>query len=132
AGLETPRRTRRVPGARPGDWARTHELRIDPHLPKPTQQDELLATIYPVMSRARDADPRKARPAARRQGAAAPGPATLPLHILLAEDDEFSARYLEHLLVRRGHHIRLTMNGTEALSLAEEEGFDLLLLDIHM
>jgi CheY-like chemotaxis protein len=51
---------------------------------------------------------------------------------LLAEDDEFSARFMEQLLARVGHRVRLTTNGREALSLAQAGGFDLLLLDIHM
>ncbi len=37
-------------GDRPGDVARSRELRIDAHLLKPVQQDELLETIYRVMS----------------------------------------------------------------------------------
>ena len=40
-------------GDRPGDPARSRELRIDAHLLKPVQQDELLETIYRVMSRSR-------------------------------------------------------------------------------
>src|SRR5262249_5978572 len=54
------------------------------------------------------------------------------LHILLAEDDEFSARFMEQLLARSGHRVRLATNGREALSLAEEGVFNLLLLDVHM
>jgi two-component system, sensor histidine kinase and response regulator len=38
-------------GERPGDPARIRELRIDSQLLKPVQQDELLETIYRVMSR---------------------------------------------------------------------------------
>ena len=38
-------------GDRPGDSARIRDLRIDAHLLKPVQQDELLETIYRVMSR---------------------------------------------------------------------------------
>ena len=40
-------------GDRPGDPARSRELRIDAQLLKPVQQDELLETIYRVMSRSR-------------------------------------------------------------------------------
>src|SRR3954452_938850 len=40
-------------GERPGDPARFRELRIDAQLLKPVQQDELLETIYRVMSRDR-------------------------------------------------------------------------------
>ena len=39
---------------------------------------------------------------------------------------------MEQLLARRGHRVRLANNGREALALAEEGVFDLLLLDIHM
>src|SRR5262249_22791343 len=39
---------------------------------------------------------------------------------------------MEQLLARAGHRVRLTTNGREALRLAEEGIFDLLLLDIHM
>jgi CheY-like chemotaxis protein len=64
--------------------------------------------------------------------AAAPVPAARPLRILLAEDNEFNTRHLERLLVRQGHCVRLANNGRQALALAEEAAFDLLLLDIHM
>ena len=50
-------------GDRPGDVARSRELRIDAHLLKPVQQDELLETIYRVMSRANGDAPPAAGPA---------------------------------------------------------------------
>ena len=71
----------------------------------------------------------------------------IPLRILVAEDNEFNARHLERLLARRGHSVRLAINGREALamlgvgrssgvdgrhSLVPEPDFDLLLLDLHM
>src|SRR6266699_2438067 len=59
-------------------------------------------------------------------------PSSFPLRILVAENNEFNQPLLEQLLVRRGHRVRLANNGREALSLAEEGTFDLLLLDIHM
>jgi CheY-like chemotaxis protein len=119
-------------GDRPGDWVRIRALQIDAHLLKPIQQDELLDRIYQVMSRAKGDEPREARPTAGRELPTAPAHATTPLHVLLAEDDEFSGRFMEQLLARGGHRVRLTTNGREALSLAEEGVFDLLLLDIHM
>src|SRR5205807_8569214 len=39
---------------------------------------------------------------------------------------------MDQVLARRGHRVRLANNGREALALAEEGVFDLLLLDIHM
>jgi PAS domain S-box-containing protein len=120
-------------GDRPGDQERSRELRIDARLLKPVQQEELLETIYQVMSRARSEEPRVARPAPARALTTEAVPADgHPLNILVAEDDEFSARLMEQLLARRGCRVRMADNGREALALAEEGGFDLLLLDIHM
>jgi PAS domain S-box-containing protein len=119
-------------GDRPGDPARYRELRIDAHLLKPVRQEELLETIHRVMSRPSGNGPATGRPAPAREPAAAPDPAAPPLHILVAEDDEFSARLLDQMLGRRGCRVRLARNGQEALALAEEGVFDVLLLDIHM
>ncbi len=118
-------------GERPGDPARTRELRIDAQLLKPVQQDELLEAIYRVMSRSQGNAPPLAWPTPRQQASAAPVPAATPLHILVAEDNELSAQVLEQSLVRQGHRVRLANNGREVLALAEQGGFDLL-LDVHM
>ncbi len=118
-------------GERPGDPARVRELRIDAQLLKPVQQDELLETIYRVMSRSQGNASPLARPTPTQQ-APSPVPTTTPLHILVAEDNELSAQVLEQALVRQGHRVRLASNGREALTLAEQGGFDLLLLDVHM
>src|SRR5260370_20219445 len=67
-----------------------------------------------------------------RDSAAAPVPAGAALHILVAEDNEYNAQLIEQLLARWGHRVRLTTNGREALALAGEGAFDLLLLDVHM
>ena len=119
-------------GDRPGATARFRELRIDAHLLKPVQEDELLETIYQVMSRAKGNRPAAARPAPTQGAAAAPVSAANSLHILVAEDNELSAQVMEQLLIRRGHRVQITGNGREALTLADKGGFDLLLLDIHM
>jgi PAS domain S-box-containing protein len=118
-------------GERPGDPARVRELRIDAQLLKPVQQDELLETIYRVVSRSQGAPP-VAWPTPRQQVSSAPVPAATPLHVLVAEDNELSAQVLEQSLVRHGHLVRLARNGREVLALAEQGGFDLLLLDVHM
>jgi PAS domain S-box-containing protein len=119
-------------GDRTGDLAGARELRIDAHLLKPVQPDELLETIYQVMSRGNANGPPAARPAGEREQTAASAPVARPLRVLVAEDNEFNAQLLEQLLGRRGHHVRLANNGRAALALAEAGGFDLLLLDMHM
>src|SRR5438309_160551 len=66
------------------------------------------------------------------QHAPSPIPAATLLHILVAEDNELTAQVLEQSLVRKGYRVRLASNGREVLTLAEQGGFDLLLLDVHM
>jgi CheY-like chemotaxis protein/HPt (histidine-containing phosphotransfer) domain-containing protein len=119
-------------GERPCDPARFRELRIEAQLLKPVQQDELLETIYRVMNRSPGNAPPSAGPTPRQQASTAPVSTTPPLNILVAEDNELSAQVLEQSLVRQGHRVRLASNGREALTLAEQGGFDLLLLDVHM
>src|SRR5262249_51838150 len=114
---------------RPGDSARSRELRIDAHLLKPVQQDELLETIYRVMSRAQGGASTAVEGLAEGPGTL---PAAAPLRILLAEDDEFSALLMDKLLAWRGHRVRLASTGREALALAGQGAFDLMLLDVHM
>jgi CheY-like chemotaxis protein len=109
--------------------ARSRELRIDAHLLKPVPQDELLETIYRVMSQAQGEAPMAVEEAPREPG---PVPAAASLQILLAEDDEFSVRLMDKLLARRGHGMRLANNGREALALAGQGAFDLMILDMHM
>ena len=104
-------------GERPGDLARARQLRINAHLLKPVQQEELLETIYQVMSRP-NGDAIANRPVCAGSGAnRGLGPTRTPLRILLVEDNEFNAQHLERLLVRRDHIVRLANNGREALAL---------------
>ena len=119
-------------GDRPGDLARLRELRVDAHLLKPIQQDELLEMICKVMSPANGNVPPAVRPAEEREQTRPPAFAGKPLRVLVAEDDEFNAQLLEKVMGRQGHGVRFANNGREALALAEEGAFDLLLLDIHM
>jgi CheY-like chemotaxis protein len=59
-----------------------------------------------------------------------------PLHVLVAEDNEFNVALLEELLRRRGHQARFARDGHAALELAlklaPEDVCDLMLLDLHM
>jgi PAS domain S-box-containing protein len=131
-------------GDRPGDSARFRELRVDAHLLKPVQQDELLDAVYSTMSLSTEDDR-----VTRWQGDKATGDSALPaitsspsrlvtpssakpLRILVAEDNEFNAQLMEKLLVKGGHTVRVVGNGREALALANAADFDLLLLDVHM
>jgi len=116
---------------RPGDVASDRSLRIDAYLRKPVQREELLETVCRVMESAESEPPAvSAEPAL--EPASVTKPDTPPRRILVAEDDEFSARYMEQLLVRQGHRVRMAKDGREALGLAAEGTFELLMLDMHM
>src|SRR5207248_171259 len=64
-------------GDRPGDLARARELRIDAHLLKPVQQEELLETIFRAMSRADGIEDRGSRIEDRRPASLDPRSSTL-------------------------------------------------------
>jgi PAS domain S-box-containing protein len=120
-------------GDRPGDLARSRELRIDAHLLKPVQQDELLQSIHRAMSRQRASERAVSGEVSESSSPTTPR-ASRPTHlrILVAEDNGFNAQLLEQLLTRRGHAVRLASNGREALARAKAGDFDVLLLDVHM
>jgi two-component system, sensor histidine kinase and response regulator len=121
-------------GDRPGDLARFRQQRVNAHLLKPVQQEELLETIYRVMARASEVKDRGLRIEGIRSSILDPrfSASSKPLRILVAEDNEFNAQLLEQLLVRCGHRVLLANNGREALAQTEKGTFDLLLLDVHM
>jgi CheY-like chemotaxis protein len=116
---------------RPGDRARSRQLKISANLLKPLYPSELQETILRVMSYQGDGEPLTDSPGVV-QRPPSEDPAPLKLRILIAEDNEFNQELLEHLLTRQGHVPTMTTNGLEALALLERDPFDLLLLDIHM
>ena len=59
-------------------------------------------------------------------------PASRALNILIAEDVEANAELLSLRLRSLGHHVTWAKNGLEAVCLAEQEDFDLLLMDVQM
>ena len=107
-------------GDRPGDLSRSHDLRIDAHLLKPVQQNELLETMCQVMSRAKSDAVPAVQPTPPRPSTPTPLLAATPLHILVAEDNELKAQVLEQLLVRYGHRVQLTNNGRECWPLRKK------------
>src|SRR5439155_6300415 len=64
--------------------------------------------------------------------AAAAAPTTRPLRVLLAEDSIVNQRLAVGLLERHGHRVTIANNGREALELAEQDNFDVILMDVQM
>ncbi len=54
------------------------------------------------------------------------------LHILIADDNENSARAVSDFLTSRGHHVTIAYNGAEAIERTRETHPDLILMDIQM
>ncbi len=58
--------------------------------------------------------------------------ARVPLDILLVEDDAVSKTVASMMLQEKGYTVQTADNGRQALSLLEENNFDLILMDIQM
>jgi PAS domain S-box-containing protein len=118
-----------------GDIVRYRERGIAAWAMKPVPQEELLEIIYRVLSRPDSADVAVDRTdliAAADATAATTVPSTRRLRILVAEDTPFNQQLFEHLLRRKGHDVRVSSDGHEALAALEQDRFDLMLLDVHM
>lgn len=57
---------------------------------------------------------------------------TAPQRIIVVDDDVFVRETMEMVLMRRGHAVRPTASGVEALRWLEEDPCDLLILDCQM
>jgi CheY-like chemotaxis protein len=64
-------------------------------------------------------------------GSASPA-ALVPLRILLAEDTPANQKLIVSLLTKRGHVVEIAHNGREAVDLARQKRFDLVLMDVQM
>ena len=118
-------------GDRPGDLARSRQQQIDAHLLKPVAAGRAAGDDLP------GDEPDRRRLDAGRQDCCGSrtGPGCQPpgrCACWWPRTTSSTRSLLEKLLGRRGHHVQLAGNGREALSLARQGGFDLLLLDIHM
>ena len=71
-------------------------------------------------------------PAAAVATSAAAGPATQRLLVLVAEDNPVNRQYMAALLDKLGHTAHFTANGDEAVWAAQQQAFDLVLMDLHM
>jgi signal transduction histidine kinase len=69
---------------------------------------------------------------APQEPAGAAAPAGRPLRILVAEDNPVNRLYIQELLRRLGHEVRLAGTGREALEALAQGGFDVVLMDIRM
>ncbi|TMV08940.1 response regulator [Ruegeria sediminis] len=102
---------------------RQRDLRIRRMLVKPVKQSDLLNAVLDAVGAAA----RKVAPAASEGETAARS-----LRILLAEDGLVNQKVAVDLLTKRGHSVDVAENGQEAVNAAEKDGYDIVLMDMHM
>jgi len=98
---------------------------FDACLSKPVRRAELLECLGGVLRGTSTAAART------RRSAAAPSPQRSG-RILLAEDHEINRFLAVTLLESAGYAVEVAVNGVEAVSLARENRFDVILMDVHM
>ena len=57
---------------------------------------------------------------------------SLPLKILVVDDDDLNRRMMQILLTREGHHVDMAANGMEALDAVKYQRFDIVFMDLQM
>jgi CheY-like chemotaxis protein len=112
---------------RQGDVARCRELGVARYLTKPIKQSELLDAIMQLLGTVRPTKPVPGESPARPPAGPRSG-----LRLLLAEDNAVNQRLAIRMLQKRGHEVVAVNNGQEALAALNEQGFDLILMDVQM
>jgi signal transduction histidine kinase/CheY-like chemotaxis protein len=119
-------------GDHAGDLARCRDLGVSAYLIKPVRRAELRAAIAAAIAHpANDQSPRKSYNSGIEQRTrterSRPGS-----HILLVEDNIVNQRVARALLEKAGHSVVIAGNGNVALKLMDEQGFDVVLMDVQM
>jgi two-component system, sensor histidine kinase and response regulator len=114
----------------PGIVERCRQVGIAASLTKPVRQASLLAEVRRLVGAVEgNRQEQPSRPAA---AAPAPKPATVPLRILLAEDNPVNQRLAVAILNKRGHTVVVAGDGRQAVEAFERERFDVALMDVQM
>jgi CheY-like chemotaxis protein len=72
------------------------------------------------------------KPSRVRRASAPDAVATRPLNILVAEDNLTNQKLIDTLLQQRGHRVRMVSDGRQAIDVAAQENFDIILMDVQM
>ena len=112
----------------PGIVERCRQAGIAASLTKPVRQALLLSEIRRLAGAA-GIKPEPVQPAAPAPVAK---PATVPLRVLLAEDNPVNQRLAVAILSKRGHTVSVAGDGRQAIEAFERERFDVALMDVQM
>jgi signal transduction histidine kinase/DNA-binding response OmpR family regulator len=119
-------------GAHIGDLARCRELGVSAYLTKPVRRAELRAAIVNVVSEQSGEEKLANSPVVNTAHSTREEQHGQGLHILLAEDNVVNQRVARGILEKAGHMVVIAGNGQKAVTLLEEQHFDLVLMDVQM
>jgi PAS domain S-box-containing protein len=114
---------------RRGDAERSEELGIAAYMTKPVRQSELLEVISKLLE---NREQSTAQPLITRHSLVAAGNSAVSLRILVAEDNAVNQKLVARLLEKKGHNVKVVVNGREALGALEQGTYDLVLMDMQM
>ena len=106
------------------------DLKTDGYLSKPFKKSDILQNLASLYQA-------PASPGTKGEAQRRPAPNLVqdrkqPLHILIAEDNAVNQKLACRLLEKQGHSFKVASNGLEAVAAAQEETFDLILMDVQM
>ncbi|MBI1902522.1 MAG: response regulator [Planctomycetia bacterium] len=101
---------------------RAAELLIAGYLEKPISESALLAAVVAALGG-------PPTPSASDRPSAAP---RRTLNVLLAEDTPANQKVVTAILTKRGHRVQIARNGREAVEMAAQCDFDVVLMDVQM
>jgi len=96
---------------------------------KPLKQMNLYTTLIDVLAKNTASDRLKRESVVTK---VVPLAASVPLRILIAEDNLINQKLALRLLQQLGYTADVVANGKEVLSIINEKRFDLILMDLHM
>jgi signal transduction histidine kinase/CheY-like chemotaxis protein len=114
-------------GAHRGDLERCRELGLAAYLLKPIRECDLREVVIRVLTGRENPSPVITRSNAEYARDEMPA-----LRILVAEDNRVNQRLVLRLLEKRGHRVAVADDGRQALSMVENESFDLVFMDVMM
>jgi signal transduction histidine kinase/DNA-binding response OmpR family regulator len=131
-----PRTVLLTSGGQSGDVARCRQLGLAAYLTKPLTQAPLYRVIAQVLGQMAESSVSTAPPSGKESPAmsnATPSAGgSMPLRVLLAEDNQVNQKLASTMLQKRGHQVTVAGDGTEALEILRRREFDLVLMDVHM
>jgi two-component system, sensor histidine kinase and response regulator len=116
-------------GGQRGDARLCEELGVAAHLLKPVRQAELRDALIRVVSGQSSSGTASSAVSELPQATQSE---SIPLRVLLAEDNAVNQLLAVRLLEKRGHSVKVTSNGREALNALECATYDLVLMDVQM